>query len=172
MIKAVTEIAKDPLTGEKTEQTNYKATVSVPSHIVGTGQDYPAHGVLCLTAGCDQSDLEPVAYPIDKTASDKAGGLVETYKPAVLSYTMGNGSAPDQEWDQNIAQGDPAAPNSNYALVGIRNAGCFMSKTLLPAYAQNTYLSSECNPSPSPSPSPEKEGWNCNTNLPEQNVPG
>ncbi len=148
MIKAVTEIVKDPLTGEKTEQTRYKATVSVPSHIVGTGQDYPAHGVLCLTAGCDQTDLEPVAYPIDKTASDKAGGLVETYKPAVLSYTINNGSAADQEWDQNIAQGDPAAPNSNYALVGIKNSGEFMNCNLLPESMQKQYYpNGECDTS-------------------------
>src|SRR5258706_12856573 len=55
MVKEITEIVKDPITGQKTEQTGYKATVTVPSQIIGTGQDYPAAGVFALTAGSDDS---------------------------------------------------------------------------------------------------------------------
>jgi hypothetical protein len=104
-----------------------------------------------------------------------AGGFVNSmYRPDSIdpTYTSDlNANDPNQQWDQTITHTQPQADLSNAFAGRVEAAGDYMNCTLMPADYQSTAgMSDACNKNWVGSTS--TGGWNCDTSVPEQSVPG
>ncbi len=157
-----------------------KATVTAQGEIVGTAQNPYAGHADALTAGCaSSSDLNDVSYATDEQKQKlcEAGGFVNSmYRPDSIdpTYTFDlDANDHTQEWHQTVANSQPQADLSNAFAGRVEAAGDYMNCTLMPAdYQDKQVPGGECNTNWVGSGGSSGGGWNCNTSVPEQSVPG
>ncbi|MCX6792227.1 MAG: hypothetical protein NT149_04290 [Candidatus Gottesmanbacteria bacterium] len=173
----------------------FQAKVTQTAEIQGKGLTPWMHYALCLFAGCQSSDVASVSYDTaeNKQELTQAGGAVAAmYKPAAIDdmyKSKLNAANPDQQWsltktgnsttaNQNV-QGDQSevvkATAVNYAQARITAAGDYMNCTLMPADYQGTAVpDGACNTNwvNAAAAPPTAGGWNCDTSVPAQSVPG
>lgn len=165
----------------------FQAKVTQTAEIQGKGLTPWEHYALCLLAGCTSSDVSSVTYDPNKEQVAQAGGAVAAmYKPAAIDDTYKselNAANPEQKWNLSTTgnsttsnpnvQGDQSevvkATAVNYGQARITAAGDYMNCTLLPAGLQGpdcdkNWVSAESGTTGG--------GWNCDTSVPAQSVPG
>ncbi len=133
--------------------TTAEATITIPSNIVGTGQNpFAGHGAALLAGCATSSDLSAVTYATDEQKQKlcETGGFVNSmYRPEAIDATYKsdlNASDPTQQWEQTVTGGKPIAANSNAFAARIEAAGTYTNCTLMPADYQNTAVpDGECN---------------------------
>ncbi|MCX6794294.1 MAG: hypothetical protein NTY06_04300 [Candidatus Gottesmanbacteria bacterium] len=162
----------------------FQAEVKQTAQIQGKAVTPWMHYSLCLFAGCGSADVAGVSYDTDQNKKQltQAGGAVAAmYKPAAVddTYKSKLNAATDQEWtitgagDQTEQKAETAV---NYGQARVTAAGDYMNCTLMPADYQNTAVpDGACNTNwvnTAATVPPTAGGWNCDTSVPPQSVPG
>ncbi len=159
--------------------SGFRGSVTGNAKIVGTAQNPYAGHADALTAGCaSSSDLNDVSYATgeQKQKLCEAGGFVNSmYRPDVIdpTYTFElDAKDPAQHWEQSITNTQPQADLSNAFAGRVEAAGDYMNCALTQAdYQDKQVPGGECNTN-WVGGGASGGGWNCDTSVPEQSVPG